>query len=110
MVFTGTHDNNTVRGWFEKEASVEQKKRLVGYLGAKISAEKISQELIRLAMSSVSNLVIIAMQDILGLDERSRMNLPGSIKGNWSWRLGPVQLTVRQVRNLAKLTKIFGRK
>ncbi len=109
VVFTGTHDNNTVRGWFEKEASAEQKKRLVGYLGTKISAEKISQELIRLAMSSVSNTVIIAMQDILGLDETARMNLPGSIKGNWSWRLGPDQLTGRQVRKLAKLTKIFGR-
>ena len=66
LIYTGTHDNNTVRGWFEGEATPEEKRRLFDYLGRKVSADEIHWELTRLAMMSVANVAIIPMQDILG--------------------------------------------
>jgi len=109
VVYTGTHDNNTIIGWFEKEAKSEQKKKLYDYLGRRIPTGQVHWELIRLAMSSVGNLVIIPMQDVLGLGEQARMNRPAVPTGNWSWRLGPRQTTQTITRELAKLTKNSGR-
>lgn len=109
VVYTGTHDNNTIRGWFEKEAKPEQKKRLCDYLGQRVPAGQVHWEFIRLAMSSVGNLVIIPMQDVLGLGTQARMNQPAVPTGNWSWRLGPRQTTQTITRELAKLTKNSGR-
>ena len=109
VVYTGTHDNNTTKGWFSKEAGPEAKRRLFDYFGQKIPAGRVHWELIRLAMSSVANLVIIPMQDVLGLDERARMNRPGTIKNNWNWRLGPKEKRASIARKLTRLTEIFGR-
>ena len=71
LVYTGTHDNNTVRGWFEGEASPEDKRRLFRYLGREVPVEEIHWALIRLAMMSVARWVILPMQDVLGLGARS---------------------------------------
>lgn len=109
IVYTGTHDNNTARGWFCKEATSEQKKRLFEYLGHKVSAKEIHWQMIRLAMSSVARISIIPMQDVLGLGEQARMNLPGTIKGNWRWRMQPGLLTANVARKLKDLTQIYGR-
>jgi 4-alpha-glucanotransferase len=109
VVYTGTHDTNTVKGWFAKEAKPEVKRQFFGYLGRRVPASQVHWELIRLAMSSVANLVIIPMQDVLGLDEQARMNRPGTVKNNWNWRLGPKEKTASIARKLAKLTEIFGR-
>ncbi len=109
VVYTGTHDNNTIKGWFAKEATPKAKKRLFDYLGHRVPASRVHWELIRLAMSSVANLVIIPMQDVLGLDEQARMNRPGTVKSNWSWRLGPKEKTASVAGKLAELTEIFGR-
>jgi 4-alpha-glucanotransferase len=109
VIYTGTHDSNTIKGWFEKEAGPEVKRRLFDYLGRRVPAGRVHWELIRLAMSSVANLVIIPMQDILGLDEQARMNRPGTVKSNWSWRLGPKKVTPSIIEKLARLTEIFGR-
>ncbi len=109
VVYTGTHDNNTARGWFEKEATPEQKKRLFDYLGHKVPVGQTHWELIRVAMNSTGNLVIIPMQDILGLSEQTRMNRPAVIKGNWIWRLKPGQIKAPTARKLAKLTQNYYR-
>ena len=109
VIYTGTHDNNTVRGWFEKEAETEQKKKLFDYLGHKVSAGQVHWEFIRMAMNSVSNMVIIPIQDVLGLGEHARMNRPATIHGNWSWRLGHKQIRSSIISKLAKLTEIYGR-
>jgi 4-alpha-glucanotransferase len=109
VVYTGTHDNNTIKGWFAKEATPKAKSRLFDYLGHRVPASRVHWELIRLAMSSVANLVIIPMQDVSGLDEQARMNRPSTVKNNWSWRLGPKEKTASIARKLAKLTEIFGR-
>ena len=109
VVYTGTHDNNTVRGWFEREATPEDKKRLFRYLGREVSAQDVHWEFIRLAMMSVANMVIFPIQDILGLDEKARMNQPAIVEGNWRWRLLPEQLTPALARKLSEMTEIYGR-
>jgi 4-alpha-glucanotransferase len=109
VLFTGTHDNNTVRGWFETEATEEQKKRLAGYLGYMPAASRVHTDLIRLAMMSVSRLVIIPVQDVLGLDEKSRMNRPARPDGNWEWRMKPGQAVPELAAQMAGLTGIYGR-
>ena len=109
VVYTGTHDNNTVKGWFEKEAGARQKKRLFDYLGRKVSGDLIHRELIRLAMSSVSDTAVIPMQDVLGLGREARMNRPATLKGNWSWRLKKKDLKLSVAESLAGTTEIYGR-
>jgi 4-alpha-glucanotransferase len=109
VIYTGTHDNNTSRGWFDKEASDEMKERLFAYLGREVSAENIHRELTRLATMSVANLAIIPMQDVLGLGEASRMNRPAGGTGNWEWRLLPEQLTEETAAYLYKMAATYGR-
>jgi 4-alpha-glucanotransferase len=109
VLYTGTHDNNTARGWFEGEATPEIRERLFHYLGREVPAEKIHWELIRLAMMSVANMVIIPMQDILGLGEEARMNRPATTQGNWQWQLLQEQLTPSLAQGLREITEIYGR-
>ncbi|GJQ59146.1 MAG: 4-alpha-glucanotransferase [Candidatus Scalindua sp. AMX11] len=109
VVYTGTHDNNTVKGWFRTEADAECKKRLSRYLGYKVSEKCVHWELIRLAMGSIANLVIVPMQDILGLGEAARMNLPSTPKGNWEWRFMQEQITPALIQKLSEMTEIYGR-
>ena len=109
VVYTGTHDNNTVRGWFEKEATAEDKERLFRYLGSKVSSRNVHWEFVRLAMMSIANMAIFPLQDILGLGEEARMNRPAIKEGNWKWRLSPAQLTLSLARRLLKMTEIYGR-
>jgi 4-alpha-glucanotransferase len=109
IVYTGTHDNNTTRGWFRKEAGPEQKKRLKEYLGVRVSSDQVHWQLIRLAMGSVARLAIIPAQDILGLTETARMNRPSTIKGNWLWRLKPGRLSPALAAKLQKLTQTYAR-
>ncbi len=109
VVYTGTHDNNTTRGWFDNEISTDTRQRLYRYLGKEAGAEEIHWELIRLAMMSVANTAIIPMQDILGLGEEARMNLPATTEGNWRWRLLPEQLTPDLAACLREMTETYGR-
>ncbi len=109
VVYTGTHDNNTIKGWFRKEASPEDRKRLFEYIGRKVSEKEIHLELIRLAMMSVADMAIIPMQDIIGLGEEARMNRPSTSDGNWEWRLLSEQLTPSLIKRFLQITKIYGR-
>lgn len=109
VVYTGTHDNNTVKGWFSKEARLKQKERLFQCIGYKVSETQIHWELIRLVMSSVCDTAILPMQDVLGLDERARMNRPARIRGNWRWQLKPGQLKVSTAKKLAGLCETYDR-
>ncbi|MBM4054465.1 MAG: 4-alpha-glucanotransferase [Planctomycetes bacterium] len=109
VVYTGTHDNNTIKGWFKNEANEETKRNLFKYLGREVSETNVCQALINLAMMSIADTVIIPMQDILGLGEEARMNLPATTKGNWAWRLLPEQLTPSVTNELKETTIIYGR-
>ena len=109
VAYTGTHDNNTVRGWFEQEASREEKERLFNYLGREVSAAEVSWEFIRLAMMSVAKTVIIPMQDVLSLGQSARMNRPATTTGNYQWRLNPGEITPEITRRLKNITWVYGR-
>lgn len=109
VVYTGTHDNNTTRGWFEKEAGKRQKKRLQKYLKREVTADTVCEELIKLAMSSTAKLAIIPAQDILDLPASARMNNPAKQKGNWLWRLPQGQLTPEISEKMKQLTETYKR-
>jgi 4-alpha-glucanotransferase len=110
IVYTGTHDNNTTRGWFEKELKGDRRKRLFDYLGGRIVASDVSWELMRVAMRSVAKIAIIPMQDVLSLGAEARMNLPaGRNSSNWQWRMRPGVLDARLASKLRKLTWTCGR-
>ena len=79
------------------------------YLGREVPVDELPWELIRLVMMSVANTAIFPMQDILGLDEKARMNRPATLEGNWQWRLRPDQLNRGLARKLAEMTETYGR-
>ena len=109
VTYTGTHDNNTIKGWFLKELTHASRDKVCDYFGRRIPASSLHWEMIRLAYDSPSNLTIIQMQDILGLDYTARMNRPGTIKGNWQWRLKRRQMPGILADKLARLTNTHGR-
>lgn len=109
IVYTGTHDNNTTLGWYKTETDDEIKKRIGTYLGKTFNENEIHKELSRLAYSSVAKIVILPMQDILGLDENARMNKPSSGDNNWNWRLTPGQLSGDAEHQLKEWTALFDR-
>lgn len=109
VAYTGTHDNNTVRGWFENESSPEERGRLFRYLGREISVDEIHWELIRLLMQSAALWVVFPMQDVLGQGEEARMNTPSVPLGNWKWRLIFSQLSEQLSDNLIEITSASGR-
>ena len=109
ICYTGTHDNNTARGWFEEEASEEDKARFFAYIGRKVGADEVHRELIRRAMTSVARVCIIPMQDLLGLGSEARMNYPSTTEGNWVWRMTPEEFAGAPFEWLRGLTELTGR-
>ena len=106
VVYTGTHDNDTTRGWFDKLSPVERR-AVQSYLGR--DGHDIAWDLIRLGLGSVADMAITPMQDILDLGTDARMNLPGQGQGNWNWRMLPEQWTDFQQARLLDLTRMYGR-
>ncbi|HEY2989893.1 MAG TPA: 4-alpha-glucanotransferase [Candidatus Binatia bacterium] len=109
VVYTGTHDNNTVKGWFLDEASREERERLAAYVGHPVGAEDVSWELTRMALMSVADTAIIPMQDLLGLGAEARMNRPATTDGNWAWRLVAEQIGPSLSAKLTAITELYGR-
>jgi 4-alpha-glucanotransferase len=103
--YTGTHDNDTTRGWFEKLDEGERTAAL-RYLGS--SGREIHWEMIRAVWASVANLAVAPAQDLLGLGSEARMNLPGTSEHNWEWRLDALPGPEVQAR-LRELTRTYGR-
>lgn len=109
VLYTGTHDNPPLRGWFEQHISAADKQRLFRYLGEECTADEVPGIFLRLAMMSVANTSIIPLQDILGLGDDARINTPGIGKGNWEWRVGRDQIGETVADTLHDLTRIYGR-
>jgi 4-alpha-glucanotransferase len=109
VIYTGTHDNNTTVGWYRTEAGDEMKTRMNQYLAKPFGENEVHKELGRLAYSSVGKIVILPMQDVLGLDEVSRMNKPSTGENNWNWRLVPGQLSADAENQLKEWTYLFNR-
>ena len=107
-VYTGTHDNDTFRGWFEETGGTEDIKYAVEYL--KLNKEEgYNWGFIRGAWSSVGNLAIVPMQDFLNLGNEARMNLPSTLGSNWKWRMEEGSLTDELAEKIYNLTKLYGR-
>lgn len=106
VVYTGTHDNDTTLGWYDS-LNDHDKNRVYSYLSN--SQASMPYLLIGTAFSSVANLAIVPMQDILGLGSEHRMNTPGTIEGNWKWQFSWNQLTDEQAGRLLNLVKMFSR-
>ncbi|TDO24787.1 malto-oligosyltrehalose synthase [Pedobacter duraquae] len=109
VVYTGTHDNNTLLGWYTTEANEKDKKNISAYLGHKVKADTVNDELIRMAYASNARIVIIPLQDILRLDGRARINVPSSTDKNWIWRMQQDALKKSHQQWLGKLAKRYGR-
>jgi 4-alpha-glucanotransferase len=105
VVYTGTHDNDTTIGWL-KTLNRKEASQLKHYLGA---GNVDHWKMIRSALCSVAQIAIIPMQDILGLDSSARMNTPGTIRGNWQWRLSSPGSWEKEGQKLRDLTLIYGR-
>jgi 4-alpha-glucanotransferase len=106
VAYTGTHDNNTTRGWFE--ALPDSQKQIVqNYIGR--SAGDISADLIRRIWTSPAALAIVPLQDLLNLSAEARMNVPGSTKGNWRWRSTESMLSGPAFGWLRDLTNVSNR-
>ena len=107
VVYTGTHDNDTLIGWFQK-AKEEDRQFARDYLNSR-SDDEIHWDAIRGAWSSVANMAISPVQDFLGLGSEARINTPGVAAGNWQWRLKHGVLTDELADRIAKLTKVYSR-
>ena len=121
VVYTGTHDNDTVAGWFENkrqesessESSDEQEEkeneadRALRYLNT--DGREINWDFIRAAFASVADMAIIPLQDLLGLGSIARMNLPASHKDNWAWRFKSGALDEQLSHRLKEMTKLYAR-
>ena len=106
IVYTGTHDNDTVVGWFDN-ASPNDRAYVLDYLNT--NDYEIHWSFIRLAWASVANTAIVPMQDLLGLNTSARMNLPGTTQNNWQWRVNADACTPELAGKLAHLTVLYGR-
>ncbi|WP_316800510.1 malto-oligosyltrehalose synthase [Pedobacter frigidisoli] len=110
IAYSGTHDNNTIKGWFKSEADSESKRRLSAYAGRAVDRKNVNKVITTLIYSSIARTVILPVQDMLGLDERSRMNTPGTQTGNWGWRLNKGVLTDELAREWSMRAELYGRR
>ncbi|MBE0408433.1 MAG: 4-alpha-glucanotransferase [Anaerolineales bacterium] len=105
-VYTGTHDNDTTSGWFEK-ISEEEKHFWRRYMGR--DGNDVAWDMIRAAWSSVSVFALAPLQDFLSLDSNARMNLPGDTSGHWEWRMKEKSLNEELKQNLADFNFLYNR-
>ncbi len=106
VVYTGTHDNDTTRGWYAAAPEAERD-HVRRYLGR--PAEEVVDGLVRLAYASVADLAVVPLQDHLGLGPEARMNTPGREHGNWSWRFAWEDVPDRLAPHLLGLATVYGR-
>lgn len=110
VVYTGTHDNDTTRGWWAT-ASAAERVQAAAYMGQDPEqlTPGIHWALMRLAWASVADTAIAPLQDVLGLGTEHRMNLPGEGEGHWAWRFGWDMVQPAHAEQLATLTRLYGR-
>jgi 4-alpha-glucanotransferase len=106
VVYPGTHDNDTTRGWYNQRTD-EEKDLIRRYIAG--NGQDVVWDFIRMAMSSVARFAVIQMQDILGLDSDARMNTPSVLGGNWAWRYRAEALNAWSWNRLRELVELYGR-
>lgn len=108
IVYPGTHDNNTVIGWFNEAVRTGiEKWNCLRYLGT--DGHDLAWDFIRMAWSSVANQAVACLQDVMSLGNEARMNFPSKASGNWQWRYTPEMLTDALCARLREFTEIYGR-
>ena len=109
VAYTGTHDNETLAGWY-RELKKEDKKFALRYMGRKkLSINEAVWEIIRLAQSSVADTCIIPIQDYLCLGNEARINHPSTLGGNWIWRLHKDEISKKLVKKIRRMTELYCR-
>jgi 4-alpha-glucanotransferase len=106
VVYTGTHDNDTIRGWYAT-ASEAERAFAMRYLSS--DQNNLSAAMIRAAWASVASMSLASMQDLLNLDGSARMNFPGRESGNWGWRMREDALSDRLRDWLIELNTLYSR-
>ena len=109
IVYTGTHDNETTRGWF-RNLSQHDRNFAKAYVGCEGKHETAAVwSMIRAAMASVADRCVVPVQDYLCLGNEARINEPSTLGDNWKWRMKKGQLTEKTLEKIYKMTKIYGR-
>jgi 4-alpha-glucanotransferase len=108
VTYTGTHDNDTSLGWFSSLPEADRK-RVCDYLNCDRTDEGFVEAFVRCAMASPSRICLVPMQDVLGLGAGNRMNMPGTMWGNWQWRMTRKMPVEKSLAHFAELTGIYGR-
>jgi 4-alpha-glucanotransferase len=108
IVYPGTHDNDTVVGWFAESSQPEERDYALKYLGKRDPSD-IAWDFIRLAWGSVATLAVATMQDLLSQGSWARMNVPSRPSGNWQWRYWSDAVTPALQERLLELTAVYGR-
>jgi 4-alpha-glucanotransferase len=106
VVYTGTHDNDTLMGWLP-QIGEHERRYLLRYFHT--TEQEALPSLMRAALASVARIAVLPLQDVLGLGSEARMNCPSSICGNWEWRCAEEQLTSATSRRLAEMCTLYGR-
>jgi len=116
VAYTGTHDNDTVRGWWDGGAGdsvrtpedvAREKAFAKAYLGT--DGRELHWVMIRALLASVADTAIVPLQDVLGLGSEARMNRPATLGGNWRWRFREEALAPDDAARLAELASLYGR-
>lgn len=108
VAYPGTHDNNTLTGWFAEELTAAQRKQVVDYF-ALTKQEGTARGMLRGVLASTAALAIIPMADWLGEPAAARMNTPGQAQGNWQWRADAKKLTPALAAEIRVLTERYFR-
>ncbi len=109
IVYTGTHDNDTLMGWLKKILP-EEKRAICEYVGKEFENNRqYAREIIRLAHASVAQICIIPLQDYLYLESEARINTPSTLGNNWKWRVLPSQMDEELMERIKKDTVLYGR-
>ena len=106
VAYTGTHDNDTTLGWY-RSLDRATARRVAASLGAR--ASEVPQAMLRAVLASVAVLTVVPLQDVLGLGSEARFNVPGTVGGNWRWRVDPGALTSAVAGELRALNESCGR-
>jgi 4-alpha-glucanotransferase len=109
IVYTGTHDNNTTKGWYLNELGDKSRSEASEYVGHDIHEETCHEDFIRMAYASVARIAIIPVQDLLGLDESARLNKPSTSENNWTWKMKKAEMEMVFPPEISRMVRLYGR-
>jgi len=108
LVYTGTHDNDTMQGWID-QASPEELEIIRAYLGGNVETKDFVRELIRVSMMSVAVFAVFPLQDLFAIGSEGRMNTPSTLGNNWSWRMDESHFDGEKAAWLKKMSQLYAR-